>query len=210
MSPGGSSMTTVTLGSQMVVGLALVSVVDNASGQPVTPTMALELGTPTGTTSCSPTASVSIAPGLVAQIQKTLSPGTYCVVVQDAGLTAPAVVSVRINTSNVAPVNVPNPTSVDVFASAIGEQGSATHQLPIAFNGAVTVTMLAAGTANALGLALGAWDGQVCRLNTVVDTTATGSPAISTTVDPGNYCLRVFDLGNLTASILFTVDTTHP
>lgn len=210
ISPGGSSMTTFTLASQTVVGIALVSVVDNASGHPTAPSMVLQLGTPTGSTACSATASVTVTPNLVASIQKTLSSGTYCALVQDNGLTEPGTVTVRINTSNVAPVNVPNPTSLDVFSSSVGPLGSATHQVPIAFNGAVTVSMIAAGTANPLGLALGVWDGQVCRLNTVVDTTATGAAAITTTVDPGNYCLRVFDLGTLTTAVLFTVDTTHP
>jgi hypothetical protein len=210
LAPGGSGITTFTLTSTTTVGIALVSVVSNATGNPLSPSMTLTLGAPATSTTCAPTVSQNATPGFVAQIQKSLPAGTYCVGVQDAGLGETGVTTIRINTSNGNPINDPTPTIIDVFASTVGPRGSATHQLPIAFNGQTSISLVSAGTSNTLGLAFGAWDGTVCRFSTILSVTATGVPSIVTNVDPGNYCIKVFDLGSLTATILFTIDTLHP
>jgi hypothetical protein len=209
LAPGGSAVTTVTLTSTTTVGIALVSVVSSATGNPLNPSMTLTLGAPATSTTCTATNSQNTAPGFVAQIQTSLPAGTYCVGVHDTGLSETGAATIRINMSNGNPTNDPTPAAVDVFASTVGPSGSATHEIPIAFNGATSITLVSAGTTNSLGLAFGAWDGSVCRFSTIVNV-APGATPIATNVDPGNYCIKVFDIGTLTATILFTIDTLHP
>jgi hypothetical protein len=37
-----------------------------------------------------------------------------------------------------------------------------------------------------------------------------GSPQISATENPGNYCVEIFDPGTLTASTTFSFTVVHP
>jgi hypothetical protein len=192
------------------VGITLVSVVSNATGQVLSPTMQLFLGTPTSATTCSPVSSKGVTPALTSQIQASLNAGAYCVEVQDLGLGEPGIVTVRVNTSSTAPTNVSTPARVDIFSSTVGPRGSATHQLAIFYNGATTLTLVSAGASVTVGVSYGAWDGQACRLFATLTATASQNPLIATVVDPGSYCIRVYDVGQLTAPILFTLDTLHP
>jgi hypothetical protein len=207
---GGSTISTFTLSATTTVGVTLVSVISNVTGNVLEPTMNLVLGTPIGTTTCRAVAGTAVIPALAAQIQQSLAAGTYCVQVFDAGLVEPGIVTVRVNTSSTAPTNIPSPANTDIFSSTLGPQGSATHQLALFYNGTATLTLVSAGAATAIGVGLGAWDGQVCRLNAAATTIASLNPLFQVPVDPGNYCVRVWDVGQLTAPILFTVDTLHP
>ena len=207
---GGSTVSTFSLSATTTVGVTLVGVISNVTGNVLEPAMQLVVGTPTGPTTCSPVSAKAVTPALVAQIQQSLGAGMYCVQVQDAGLVEPGIVTVRVNTSSTTPTNIATPASLDVFSSTVGIQGSATHQMAVFFNGTTTVTLVSAGASSTIGLGFGAWDGQACRLNTALITAASANPLISVPVDPGNYCLRVFDVGQLTAPILFTLDTVHP
>lgn len=209
LAPGGSNMATFDLTAATYVGVDLVSVTSNASGQILAPTMTLVLGTPSGTT-CTPLTTKAVTPALVAQIQQTLQAGSYCASVTDTSLGEPGVTTLRINTSSAAPVNIPNPTTIDVYSSVVGASGSATHQIPIAFNGVANVAFLSASQAASVGVAFGVWDGQACRLSETVTTQATGTTIMAFNTDPGNYCIRVFDVGQLTSPMLFTIDTTIP
>ena len=209
LAPGGTNMTTFTLTASTFVGVDLVTVASNATGNILAPTMTLVLGTPSGTT-CSPLTTKSVTPSLVAQIQQTLQAGSYCASVTDTGLGEPGVTTLRINTSTSAPANIANPTAIDVYSSQVGASGSATHQIPIAFNGVTNIAFASASTTAAVGVAFGVWDGQVCRLSETVTTAATGTTIMATNTDPGNYCIRVFDVGQLKVPMLFTIDTTIP
>lgn len=211
IAPGGSSLSTFTLTTTMTVGVTLVSVISNADGSVLLPTMTLSVGTLTNPTTCTPLAAPrTVTPALAAQVQLSATPGTYCVFVQDAGLGEPGITTVRINLSSTAPTNIATPGNIDVFSSTVGPQGSAVHQIPIFYNGVTSLTLVSAGASATIGMGFGAWDGQVCRLNSSVVSQANGNPLIVATVDPGNYCIRVSDVGQLTSPILFTIDTIHP
>jgi hypothetical protein len=210
VAPGGSTVSTFNLSATTTVGITLVSVVSSATGQALSPTMQLLLGTPTGATTCSPVSSKVVTPALASQIQSSLSAGAYCVQVLDSGLGEPGIVTVRVNTSSAAPTNISTPARFDIFSSTVGAHGSATHEMAIFFNGATTLTLASAGASVTVGVSFGAWDGQACRFISTLTATASANPLISTVVDPGNYCIRVYDVGLLTAPILFTLDTLHP
>ena len=207
---GGSVISTFTLSATTTVGVTLVSVISSVTGNVLQPTMNLVLGTPMGAATCKPVAGKTVTPALAAQIQQSLGAGAYCVQVFDQGLVEPGIVSVRINMSSTAPTNNPTPFNTDIFSSTLGAQGSATHQLALFYNGTATLTLVSAGAAATIGVGFGAWDGQVCRLNAAATTAVTGNPLFAVPVDPGNYCIRAFDMGQLTAPILFTIDTVHP
>jgi hypothetical protein len=210
VAPSGSTISTFHLSATTTVGVTLVSVISNATGQVLLPTMQLLLGTPTSATTCSPVSSKVVTPALASQIQVSLNAGTYCVQVQDISLGEPGLVTVRVNTSSAAPTNISTPTNIDFFSSTVGPQGSATHQVHIFFNGAATLTLVSAGASATVGVGFGTWDGQACHFIVTLTATASANALYSTAVDPGDYCIRVSDVGQLTAPILFTLDTLHP
>jgi hypothetical protein len=211
VTPGGSSSTTFTVTGSQVIGIALVSVVGNVSGAVLSPTLNLTIGTQTSATTCTPLSTRPVTPQLTANVQQTLSSGTYCVAVSGIGLSEASVITVRINTSAQAPTTTANPTAIDTFTSTIGPKGVANHELTLAFNGLTSVELLSTGVfGGALGVGFGAWDGLVCRLNTQGPFSSGTDPIISVTVDPGTYCIQVTDAGGLTAPIFFTIATTHP
>lgn len=83
----------VTQGGTVYVTLASVS--SPATGHALADQLEIGLGTPAGT-GCSTTATLVTRPSLAAQLQRALTPGTYCVRVADAGqLVAPVNFAVR-------------------------------------------------------------------------------------------------------------------
>jgi hypothetical protein len=80
-------------------------------------------------------------------------------------------------------------------------------------SGTVSVTLTnAAGTATVVGLGLGIPSGGVatCTLSTAIKTTAGPTPQISAAVDPGPYCVVVYDVGTLPDPIDFSITLVYP
>ena len=75
-------------------------------------------------------------------------------------------------------------------------------------------TSISPAAVAALGLGIGSWDASTstCSLNVSQnDTGRTGSTALSGTPNNGNYCVRIYDAGNIPAgmSASFTVQVQH-
>jgi len=78
----------------------------------------------------------------------------------------------------------------------------------------VTVTLVSAGPPATVVLGLGIGiprvDGGGCLLAHAVITSAGPAARVSSMVDPGDYCARVFDVGALTELVTVTIALTHP
>lgn len=103
----------------------------------------------------------------------------------------------------------------DTFTGTVGANGSAIHPFAVA-NGGYTLlagyTTVTPNTVTSLGLGIGGWDGTTCGLNlTQVDAAKVGSTAITGTAGAANYCLRVYDGGNIPAgtTVSYTVQVQH-
>jgi hypothetical protein len=77
-------------------------------------------------------------------------------------------------------------------------------------NVAVTLTAVSPATTTPLGLGVGpSSDGNCTIANSTSGAIAAGSPQLSATQNPGSYCVKVSDPGNLTTTSTVTVTVTH-
>ena len=127
-----------------------------------------------------------------------------------------AIATLALVAASCSTLEVPTSPSVgpftDVFASQVGVRGTATRSFTVRETGTVSVTLTSVGAPLELGLGVGIPNsgGAGCNLTTSVVTGAGTSPQITITADGGAYCVRVSDVGNLTADVTFSVSVLHP
>ena len=96
-------------------------------------------------------------------------------------------------------------------------QGSSFYSFTTTTSGQVSITLASLvatqpGPAlnNVLGLGVGAPLGTDCNVTSSVNTAPALTAQLASTLSPATYCARVYDIGNLTASVNFTVRIVHP
>lgn len=111
----------------------------------------------------------------------------------------------------VAPTPLAAANVTEDFSGTIAVSGSQVHPFPVPARSTISVTLVAIGPLPTLsvGLGVGTWDGASCTL-IGVDNNARQASVLSGTVDPANFCAAVFDNGNLTAPITYTVRVQRP
>jgi hypothetical protein len=100
----------------------------------------------------------------------------------------------------------------DVFSGTLTAQAQNHHEFVVKQAGAVTVvlTNVAPLSTIAMGLAVGTFDGTNC--NTVVGTeniNARVGSTIQGSAGAGNFCVWVYDVGNIVDPIDYTVQINH-
>lgn len=101
-----------------------------------------------------------------------------------------------------------SPTAVvtlvtDTFDGSIEQNGSRIHSFTVTNAGysmLVGLTSLSPATVPALGVGIGSWDSSTstCSLNLTQNGAAqSGSTGLTATPGSGNYCVRVYDGGNI-------------
>jgi hypothetical protein len=111
-----------------------------------------------------------------------------------------------------------NPTIfTDTFTGTLSQNGSFTHSFTTASLGAVTVTIvgLAPNSSQIVGLSLGVWNGSACSTSPQTggsssDTATSGSTITLNASAAGSLCVRLYDVGFITAPVLYTLQVTHP
>jgi hypothetical protein len=133
-------------------------------------------------------------------------------------LLALALVSVAAACSNSAATPSPSttgPTS-ELFSGSLSAQGSSFYSFNATQAGTVTlllasVTSIGRATSPViLGLAFGIPMGTGCTHDQSLETPATLVPQISIGTTSGVHCVDVYDVGNLTNPVSFTVRIVHP
>lgn len=105
-------------------------------------------------------------------------------------------------------------TKTDSFTGTVPIGGSAMNTFTVGTSGPVTVTMTAAGppAAIVMGLGVGVPANGICGVlaGASVTATAAATSQLGGVVSPGSYCVTVYDVGNQTAPITYTVSVVHP
>lgn len=99
------------------------------------------------------------------------------------------------------------PTTI-TFSNSLYPGGSAWRSVRVNENSKVTVQFVSIlpQTGIATRVSFGTFDGTNCNLTQSVDTASSASdPQISVDVNPGNYCVRVADIGQVTQIATFSV-----
>jgi hypothetical protein len=115
-------------------------------------------------------------------------------------------------TTTTTPTTPTGPTT-SIFASRLTPGGAVSRQFGASASGTVTAMLTnAAGPNTVVGLGIGVPTTGLakCALSTGIQTNAGATPQLSATVDAGNYCVVVYDLGTLTSPIDFSVTLVYP
>jgi len=105
--------------------------------------------------------------------------------------------------------------STETFTGAVDVGGQAAHPFTVAASGSseATVDLTTAGPPSTIfmGVGVGSYSNSVCTLLTngyaIVQARATAQ--LSGTLTGGSYCVMVYDAGNQTAQVSYTVVVTH-
>ena len=113
------------------------------------------------------------------------------------------------------PTSPSTTSTTDTFSGTLAQSGTGSYVFAVAANGTVTIslTSVAPLSTMSLGVAVMTSDGTNC-LNTISQTTdaRSGSVALTGTAATGNYCVRVYDSGNIPSAtdVSYSVQVVHP
>lgn len=116
------------------------------------------------------------------------------------------------NASPTAPTTPTGPTTA-AFQSRLAVNGAASRTFSVATAGNVTAMLTnAGGPFTVMGLGIGVPLGGVanCTLSSSVNTASGSTPQIVAAVDPGTYCVAIYDVGNLTGPTDFAITISYP
>ena len=117
------------------------------------------------------------------------------------------------NDSTTSPTTTRTSPVTETFTSNLVVSGAAVRLVAAAQSGTLTATLTTSDQPNTtVGLAIGLRNGtgSGCFVTRDVITTAGATPQLSAPVDAGNYCIKVFDVGQLQRPMNFTVTITYP
>jgi hypothetical protein len=103
----------------------------------------------------------------------------------------------------------------DTFSGEVTRNGTAIHTFTVTSSGNSLLagyTSIAPAAVTALGMGIGSWDGTTCGLNqSQNDAARSGNTAITGTASTGNYCIRVYDGGNIPegVTVTYTLQVQH-
>jgi hypothetical protein len=121
------------------------------------------------------------------------------------------------STSTTSPTTTTVISSTETFAGSVGRNGSAVHAFTVKTAGYTLLagyTSITPASVTALGLGIGTWDATTssCGLNqTQNDAAKSASTGLSGTASSGNYCVRVYDGGNIAEGVTasYTLQVEH-
>ena len=111
------------------------------------------------------------------------------------------------------PPTTPVETPIQVtetFQGTINPNGAATHLFGTERAGQATATLtsLSPDGAAIVSFGFGTWNGQYCSLTLVKDDSTTGQNFIGTATT-GSFCVRISDVGRLTAPTDYVITVNH-
>jgi hypothetical protein len=119
-------------------------------------------------------------------------------------------------TTTTTPTSPTAPATItESFSGTLAQLGSATQVFTVAATGTVDIslTSVAPLTTMSLGVGVQSSDGANCLATiTQNDNARTGASALKGTVAAGNYCVHLYDSGNIpvSGSADYTVQIVHP
>jgi hypothetical protein len=98
----------------------------------------------------------------------------------------------------------------ETYAGTIGINGAATHTFITmdAGQAGATLTALSPDSAAIVSFAMGVWNGQYCAITLAKDDATTNS-ILGAAAAIGTFCVRISDVGKLTAPTDYTIVVTH-
>jgi hypothetical protein len=105
----------------------------------------------------------------------------------------------------------PTPTT-EQFSGDLNRNGATSHSFTVTGTGSVTSTLttVAPDSTISIGMALGTWNGTSCQVIIANDRAVQGITVTGATSGVGSLCVRMYDIGQLTTTVSYTVTVVHP
>jgi len=110
------------------------------------------------------------------------------------------------------PTDPSTPVAVtETFSESLNPNGGRTHQVAVERAGDIiaSLTSLAPDPEAVVGLGIGTWNGVSCSIVIANDNAKVNVAIVGSATGTGSFCVRVYDVGNLTESIDYTVAVQH-
>lgn len=107
-------------------------------------------------------------------------------------------------------------TTTESFSGTVAQLATTGNPFAVSANGPVTIELTSVEplATMALGVGIATWDGTACGTTAISknDNARTGAAALSGTATAGNYCVTVYDSGNVPEgwTVSFSVQVVHP
>jgi hypothetical protein len=113
------------------------------------------------------------------------------------------------NDATTTPTETTSPTTV-TWTTQLGAHGAASRSFVASRSGTVSVTLQSAPVT--LGLAVGVPPASQsgCRPSTSATASPGTSPQLTAAVEQGSYCVMVYDIGEITDQIAFSIEVIYP
>lgn len=126
-----------------------------------------------------------------------------------------ALLSAACDNGTTTPVTSPSVTTTETFTGTVQVSGSDFHNFTVAQSGQLDITLTMAGPPSTIFMGLGVGtptSATTCSLLANASTSAQAGTAaqLSGTAAASTYCVVVWDIGNQTAAINYTVTVAHP
>jgi hypothetical protein len=119
--------------------------------------------------------------------------------------------------NNTTSTTAPTPaTTTETFSGTVGPLATTGNPFVVSAAGPVTIelTSVVPLATMALGVGVATWDGTACGTTAITknDNARAGTTALTGTATAGNYCVTVYDSGNVPAdwTVSFSVQVVHP
>lgn len=129
-----------------------------------------------------------------------------------ATLAAAAILAAGCEDATPTPTTPTDPVlRTENFAGTLTINGAVTFPFSVSSSGPITATLASVSDAAIpIGLSLGTWNGISCEVVIARDGAIQGDRVIGEASNFGNLCARVYDIGQLTASLTVGVAIEHP
>jgi hypothetical protein len=128
------------------------------------------------------------------------------------GLACALIAGPACNDKSSTTPTTPTTSATILFGGRVAVGGNTWRSVAVEGSGTLTVWLsaLSPDTEAVVGLGLGTFDGGVCTITTQLETASGLDPQISATVAPRTYCVKIWDIGNLTKPTDFTITIVTP
>jgi hypothetical protein len=119
------------------------------------------------------------------------------------------------DTSSTTTATAASPVFSEEFAGTFDADNASFYSFSVTQYGTVNVTLTSVGgtfvpSSLQVGLGLGSPSGTDCTTSTTITTRSGSAPQLTGTYQPGVYCVRVYDVGNVFGSANFAVTIAYP
>lgn len=113
--------------------------------------------------------------------------------------------------SSSTPTTPAAPTTTETFTGTVPAGGAAFSNFAVAQTGTLTATLVSLSPQSTItmGFGIGQPATTGCSLISADETSRMGS-VLQGTIDPGTFCVEVYDIGNVQDSVDYTVTVDHP